>query len=238
MIANTQDRSNFQPLADQATEHRLSGRLDEAEKIYAEITALENPLAKGYGNEHLGLIHQMRGDTAKEQGQTDQAAQHYQQAADSFAQGRQQYEAAGNVVHTSSAMLNQGTLLLRQGSASQAAITIRESIKYLEDHADEIADKGFIDEHLGIKRARLAEAQLDLDEKLQARTTIDQAKLIPQRNLYFEMLAEYVNGKVFAAEGKVDEARKEMEQALSKAEGFKDATKIRQFKESLAQLST
>ena len=231
------DQPDFRAKAEEAARHRLAGRVDDAEQLYEEIVALGQPMAEGYGNEHIGLVHLARAERLREEGKQEEADREFETARSFYEKGRTGYEGGGDPVHVSSAMLNEAVLLQKQGRPEEAAVAIRESIVYLEEHAEEVEDRGFYDEHLQIKHVRLAGALLDADDASGAREAIETAKAIPQRNGYFVMQTEYCEGRVLAAEGKSEESRAKLETALGKAESFEDEKAIRRIKRELAELS-
>ncbi|HEY8108580.1 MAG TPA: hypothetical protein VIF43_01035 [Patescibacteria group bacterium] len=232
----TINEPDFRDKAEEAAQYRLAGRLEEAEKLYEEIVALGQPMAVGYGNEHLGLVHMRRGEQLREQGKADAAIREFDIAHSFYAKGREGYASGGDPVHVSSTMLNEALLLLKQGRTADAVQGIKGSIASLKEHIDEVDDRGFYDEHLQVKYVRLAGALLDAGDVTEAREAIETAKPIAQRNDYFVMQTEYYEAKVLAAEGEPAEARVLFERALKKVQAFEDEKMIRRIQQEIAAL--
>ncbi len=230
------ERVDFSEQAERAAKLRLAGDLAGAEAIYQAIIDLGNARAEGYGNQHLGLCTRSRAEAAREAGDTELADTLFAKAGAEFARGIRRYGSVGDFVRTSAVRLDLGVLYLRQGVPELAITAILDSIKYLREHADEESNQGLVDEHLGIKYARLAETSLAMGDVAGARKAIETALVIPQRNSYFVMVTTEINGYVYRAEGDVGAARAELTTAAWQADAQGDSSSQRRILNALDEL--
>jgi tetratricopeptide (TPR) repeat protein len=176
------------------------------------------------------------GDLAAEAGDSAEAGHFYEEAAVLYDKAFMFYYEADDPVRASAAMLDKGVLALRQGDAGRAVKEITESIRFLLDHVDEEPDKKFIQEHLAIKRARLAEAALETGDVSGARDAIARAKDTPQRNPYFVMVTTEIEGYVYRAENNFEAAREQLTQAALSADAQGDTVHKRRILDALDTL--
>lgn len=118
----------------------------------------------------------------------------------------------------------------------QAETLIDESIKYLEDQRHTVTDTGFFNEHLGIKRVRLAEVYFKRGDLDGTKRELAKADAIPQSNPYFVMVRDQIAGDVFSASGDIDEAKKAYEKALEYAARVNEPRRVKQLEQALTEL--